>query len=125
MAIAASHGFRIQDLDNPNLLMHYMDKESLDRLETYQRSHPELESQFGSLDSVFFKLWTKESSGSEPFIIHQDTTAEELFNSGFKVKSETKIVVHGFSSNANTFEHLAEGDKIILARVVACVNFIL
>merc|ERR1712038_242171 len=90
--------------EDPNSIYNYMTKETVDRLE--ERYNSDLQISW-DVNKVFYKLWTRESGFSNPFIFNHDTAPEQLRDNNFDPSRPTKILAHGFPSSVSFAEPFA------------------
>ena len=90
-------------LDDPNLVIHFLSKENLDRMEAYQlakHGHDHFKTDFSAID---FYLYTPERGSADPFIFNEKTEPRELLENGFDNSRETKILVHGWRGRGDAW----------------------
>merc|ERR1719295_644481 len=101
-------------LDHPNLLIHYLSKENFDRLMRHEiakrntKSTSWLYSSYDSdLDTMSYYLHTPQTRRDNAtlggFRFDHTSTADDLTRAGFSAQRETKVIVHGFTSNGEDF----------------------
>ena len=97
-------------LRNPNLLIHYLSEDNLQRLESVVAMDDYNDAQ--NMGTIFFMLYTPENGYENPYRFKNSANAEELVNDGsFVVDRETVIFVHGFATNYGYGLSLAQGKK--------------
>jgi len=106
-------------LDNPNLVLHYVSKENLQRLED---RYGDMHLAVAARAAPYFELFTPERDPNrDPPTVFSNSnfTAQNLLAAGFKPDRETKIITHGFRSRAEKFHQMA---KAFLASKTTMTN---
>merc|ERR1719414_159164 len=107
-------------LDNPNLVLHYVSKENLQRLEDRYSDSVHVEA--AKAAAPYFELFTpeKDPDRDPPVVLNNlNFTAQNLLSAGFKPDRDTKIITHGFRSQAEKFHRMA---KAFLASETSLMN---
>ena len=105
-----------QDPNNP---MHYLNAESVAKLESNFKISTDL-------SRVKFYLWTPETGSDSPFEFNAETSPQELLNNGFKPERNTKFISHGWNSHGIEFSTpFVKGEYSSKSQIIPCDHIII